>query len=346
MDTGSDETWVQCEGCNPCFQVQGSNFDYRRSRSFRRMSLQDNLCVRPRIEFDGTCGYTIAYIQSSTTGLLGRDKFFFKNSMAGNVDVFPNIAFGCGLQNVNIDFWGVSGTQNVIAGVHGLAMGPRSFINQLSTQTEGRFSYCLPSSGGDRIAQSTIYFGADAQISGDVKMVSMYSMGRLHLYVSGISVNGERVDIDLSYFTLDERRRTTGFFVDSGAPYSLLPQSAFNPFKMAMISYFSNNYGWQPSRSVKPFDLCYTEYPTDQQSFPIVTLHLLQVGYSGEIDMVLRSEHMFQSLNNRRRFCMAVIPGNDPGPSLLGAFQQKNFKFLFDVYDGKLYFTPQRCQEN
>ncbi|KAK9734904.1 hypothetical protein RND81_04G170900 [Saponaria officinalis] len=347
VDTGSDETWVQCEGCNPCFELRGNNFAYHLSRSYRRMSLDDNLCLPPRQQFEGACRFHIPYISSSTTGFLGRDSFFYKNSLTGNIDMYPNIAFGCGIENVNIVFWGNRGPQNVIAGVHGLAMGPRSFINQLSAQTQGRFSYCLPSAaGGNRVAQSTIYFGDEAQISGDVKMISMYAMGRYHLYLGGISVDGERVDIDLSFFMLDERRRTRGFFVDSGAHYSLLPRSVYDPLKMAVATYFFNNYGWRPGSSVNPFDLCYAEYPSDGQSFPIVTLHFLLLGHSGEVDMDLRSEHMFQSLNNRRRFCMAVISGNDPGPSLLGAFQQKNFKFLFDAYNGLFYFVPQFCQEN
>ncbi|KMS99492.1 hypothetical protein BVRB_1g023320 [Beta vulgaris subsp. vulgaris] len=348
IDTGSIETWVQCEGCNPCFELYPRSFSYKESLTYARMSIHDPRCV-PKTIFEGSCGFSALYIVSRTVGFMGTDTFFFEDTETGQLRGFKDFAFGCGLENVNIDFGANSGSHNIIAGIVGLSPGPRSFLNQLDAEIKGRFSYCIPSWTENQQAYSTMYFGEDANISGDehrrVKAISMQASKRFHLYLNGISVDGNRLPIDPSIFQLDEKRLTKGFFIDSGAPYTVLAKSAFNPLIDAIVNYFGK-YGWQPMPQPQPFYICYSSYPKDDQSFPSVVFHFKLNQRPGDIDMVLDKDNMFQKFENTQGFCLMVHPIDDPGPCLFGAFQQANFKFLYDVRKWLLFFVPERCQEN
>ncbi|KAJ8452516.1 hypothetical protein Cgig2_000105 [Carnegiea gigantea] len=344
LDTGSDETWVQCEGCNPCFATKAGNFRYMDSTTYARMKIDDQRCVPQKI-FEGSCGFVVQYSQATTVGVIGTDTFYFKNAKTARLEVYQDIAFGCGLRNYNVWFGDNTGPQNIITGVHGIAPGPRSFLNQLDAQIQGRFLYCIPSWVEERLAFSTIYFGEDAQMSeGEQRQVQVISMNadkRYHLFLDGISVDGVRLSIDPSIFELDEQYYNKGFFIDSGAPYTTLARSAYKPLRDAIIQYFSK-YGWEPKIG-RLFDLCYVVYPSGEQRFPSVVLHF--VHKNGEekeiVDMVLDKDNIFQKfvIDQNQGFCLMMLPVDDPGPCLLGAFQQANFKILYDVKNWLLYFV-------
>ncbi|XP_074313593.1 aspartic proteinase nepenthesin-1-like [Silene latifolia] len=234
----------------------------------------------------------------------------------------------------------------IIIGIFGLALGPRSFLSQLGIETNGRFSYCLAPDRG----LSTMFFGDDAQISGDstreVQTIAMNKMIKYHIYVNGISVNGIRLPINLSVFEFDPIRNNNGFFVDSGAPYTfIIPKSAYNTLKAAVVMYFREKYGWQPipmPRSEKS-NFCYATYPSDVQGFPSVIFHFAGIRQEGEINWIMNNNYLFTKINGG--FCMTILSLDEPGPSLFGAYQQINFKILFDVVNGLPSFVPQNCQE-
>ncbi|KAK9735197.1 hypothetical protein RND81_04G190100 [Saponaria officinalis] len=167
LDTGSDVTWVQCDGCNPCFDLPGGNFAYEESTSFRRVSLQDELCPSDHVNVDGSCGISISYgypAHSTVTGLLGREDFSFKNSRTNNVEVYQGLVFMCALSNHVFDDFGHG---NQIAGIFGVGPSSLSFLFQLEAQTNKRFSYCLPPLIQLISTESNMYFGDDAEINGD-----------------------------------------------------------------------------------------------------------------------------------------------------------------------------------
>ncbi|XP_074313532.1 aspartic proteinase nepenthesin-1-like [Silene latifolia] len=343
LDTGSEETWVQCEGCDPCFALKGKNFNYKASSTYKRMRVDDPMC-NPRLAYEGSCGFDLIFMRSRTIGFVGRDDFYFQDAKTGQFVGYKGLAFGCGLKNVGFPF-GKMGLNNVIAGIHGLAPGPRSFLTQLDSQIKGRFSYCLTTGSGI----SDMFFGDDAQISGDdarkVETISMNKVKRFHLHLNGISVDGTRLPIDPSIFELDPLTYSKGFFIDSGSPYTYLARSAFNPLKDAMVKYFNNNYNWHPLPRRTLFDLCYSSYPSNVQKFPSVIFHFSGIRQEGEIDWIMDKDNMFQVIGNNEGFCMTIFKIEDPGPCLFGAYQQVNFKILYDVANGLLSFVPQRCHE-
>ncbi|KAK9735334.1 hypothetical protein RND81_04G199200 [Saponaria officinalis] len=354
LDTACFDTWLQCDGCNPCIEVAGSNFNQSKSASFRGVAADDIICLLTSgFDVNGVCGYTSYYagMKSRTTGILGRNTFYFMNPRTNSFETYPNYVFGCGLRNENFVFGENKGPRNLIAGIFGLAVGPRSFITQLEAYTRSRFAYCLPLATPEGVAESTLYFGSDAQISGDgmttrVQRISMFTKRVYHLYLIGISVDGNRVQINPSIFTLDEIGLTRGFFIDSGTPYTTLARSAYNPLRSAMVKYFLDNYGWKPKKPTPEnvLDLCYRFYPKEGQSFPKVTFHFFLMNHPMEVDMELKPSNVFAAVEGG--FCMMIISTNDPGPSIFGAFQQSNIKFLFDVKNNYLYFVPEDCLED
>jgi hypothetical protein len=63
-------------------------------------------------------------------------------------------------------------------------------------------------------------------------------------------------------------------------------------------------------------------------------------------ELVVDSKAVFQVFENDDMFCMAVLPINEQGPSLLGAFQQADHRFLFDVRASTMSFVRETCQFN
>ncbi|KAL9247721.1 hypothetical protein vseg_021123 [Gypsophila vaccaria] len=349
LDTGESVTWLQCVGCNPCIPSRYKDFDYKKSTSFELVTLEDDICT-PKHNYKGSCGYESNYRESKSVGFMGRDNFRFNDTQTKYMKVFKGIAFGCGIENRNFEFLNETGPTNLITGVHGLAPGNKSFINQLSQYIKGKFSYCIPPLTENDYTQSTMYFGDDVKIIGDatreVQIISMDTEVKYRLHMSGISVDGQRLSIETSIFQVDPSL-TTGLIIDSGSPYTVLAKSAYIPLREAITNFFRERYGWKPKTFNEDFKVCFDDnnYPLDDNDgFPTVIFHFLVQEQAKEVDMVLNKDNMFMRFANKG-FCMMVLPTDDPGPSLLGAFQQANFNIMYDISNNLLHFVPQMCNE-
>ncbi|KAK9691783.1 hypothetical protein RND81_09G219900 [Saponaria officinalis] len=336
LDTSADQTWIQCAGCNPCFDLQKS-FLVENSTSYSRLGVDDGRCI-PKINYEGGCGFEASYGKGHTQGYLGTDIFNFNDSSG----YFPNIAFGCAVKNHDFDFGG--GAQNVIAGVHGLGVGPQSMLTQLEMDIKGRFSYCLRPDNGS----STIKFGDDVQISGDFATIAMNPEARYHLYLAGITVQGRRLTIDPKLFQLDQDY-TRGFFIDPSATFTVLTNTAYVALKNAIIEHFKK-YGMNPSAPSKNiFDLCYDKLPGLLTNYPSITFNFIKSpgGDTGEIELKLNQENVFGNFAVANGFCLQMLstPDSKDGPSIFGAFQQTNFQFAFDVKTRLLSFAPKSCKD-
>ncbi|KAL2942281.1 Aspartic proteinase nepenthesin-1 [Bienertia sinuspersici] len=263
VDTGDTNTWVQVEGCNPCFEVKNGNIRPQASPTFALLSLDDPRC-NPKLAYHWSCGYKSFYGSASSGGEMGTELFHFINAETQEPESYPCVAFGLGYQNQFFDFGLNTGPNNLISGVFGLSPGPRSLINQLDETIKGRFSYCLTDWDEQNPGMSTINFGDSARITApDVIQMPMNARLRYHLFFRGMSVDGTRVPFHSSNCALQDRPVTgglwKGFFIDSGSPYSVLPPAAYQPLRAAMISYFAR-YGLQPlAPGAGPFDLCYSK---------------------------------------------------------------------------------------
>ncbi|KAL9248045.1 hypothetical protein vseg_021408 [Gypsophila vaccaria] len=309
------------------------------------MAPEDTRC-NPKIFYEGSCGFRASFGEGHTRGYLGLDTFSF-NDTQGEINYFTNIAFGCGIHNHDFVFGGDTG--NVIAGVFGLGIGPRSVMTQLSTEIKGRFSYCIRSDQGT----STIFYGDDAQISGDaarrVQSIAMNAEAHYHLYLAGITVDGSRLGIDPALFELDAVDFTRGFFMDPSATFTVLTNTAYLALKGAVRDFFYNNYKMEPvPPSTYMFDLCYDTVPDALrgQHYPTISFNFLKApGDSGEVQFLLDTKNVFGNFAINKGFCLQILPTADlsDGPSIFGAFQQQNLQFLFDTEAQLLSFVPKTC---
>ncbi|KAK9691781.1 hypothetical protein RND81_09G219700 [Saponaria officinalis] len=341
LDISADQTWIQCADCNPCFKLNAT-FPVEESSSYMRLDPSDTRCS-PTIVYNGTCGFDSTFGSGHAQGYMGTDTFIF-NETSG---YFPNIAFGCGTNNDGFGFG--SDPANIIAGVHGLGTGPRSMMTQLDIDTKGRFTYCIPS--GNNV--STILFGDEAIISGDtarkLQTIGMNPKARYHLYLDGITVQETRLDIDPTLFELDDQKFSKGFFIDPSATFTVLTYSAYIKLKGALLSYFAK-YTWDPLPSnTTIFDLCYPYVPDPSrgQAYPSVTFNFIKSPYKGAgiVKLLFDSKNIFGNFAISKGFCLQMLPTADlkDGPSILGAFQQKNLQFLFDINNRLLSFVPKKC---
>ncbi|KAL5566965.1 hypothetical protein UlMin_030129 [Ulmus minor] len=327
VDTGASLTWVQCEGCKTCFPLKGGNFKYKESQTNYYLPCNHKLCV-PKL-----CGWVLSdFFAFSTKNLASKVTF--------------RLAFGCGLVNPKMN-WGITGTSNVIAGIFGLERGTRSFLDQLQSETKMRFSYCLPSSSIDKGAQTLLHFGVDAEIKGSastkLQTTKLVMSNKYYVTMLGISIEGKRLKIDPSVFRLKKNAPNGGgFMIDSGSTYSILIKSAYTIFRNEMVQYLKQKNGWipKPQRDIKfsGFDLCYATPKGKNYSLPSVTYH-----FGGGADFVMNSYAVFRPLYSI--LCLGII-GFD-GASILGAFQQVNHRFLFDVGLSTVSFVPESpCKYN
>lgn len=344
VDTACDDTWTQCEGCTTCFPLRQGNFDRNKSLAYRPLPCEHPLCV-PRICINGSCAYDTTYLgieghATYSRGQVGLDTFIFQD---GNRSVkgFPKTVFGCGLDNHNMP-WRRLGENNTVSGVFGLGWGRRSILMQYAHETKGRISYCLPSSYARGGTYTLLNFGDDARIGGHpgsiVQTTALISnVSKYMVNVLGISINQKRLNINPAVFRL-RPDRTGGFGLDSGCPHSVLVQIAYDAVKAEITQYFSSKYSWHPEPPQPGnLDLCYS-LPRGNYTYPTMTYH-----FSGA-NLFLPAENVFKFIE--RGFCLIVIPTRNEGLNVLGAFQQANYRFLFDFVRLRASFVPEVCGVN
>ncbi|KAL6142751.1 hypothetical protein ACLB2K_061027 [Fragaria x ananassa] len=338
VTTAFAETWVQCDGCISCFPVVGGNFKYKQSTSFQYLLCRDPLCVPRLCDGGGLCKYNISYgAGKKSEGWESNDTF--TSPSTNQTSIKWRVAFGCAYDNQN---WSL-GDNNQIAGIFGLGWGQRSILKQLAKETNLRFSYCLPSSTTPSKTHPLLSFGKDAKISGsvqttDILLVQNWSVYNVNLL--GISIAGKRLNIDPALFKVKKGTTGGGFIINTGTPYTHFVRGAYTILREEVVQYMMNQCGKRPTRK-GVFDVCYE--PLRNVTLPSMTYH-----FKGA-NLVLDSKAVFEDFNST--ICMAILPVSDAGINELGAFQQTNHRFLFDL--GKkswflnkptLSFAPEICQ--
>lgn len=102
----------------------------------------------------------------------------------------------------------------------------------------------------------------------------------------------------------------------------------------------STENNWNPTvHSKLPYDLCYDVIPTENKKFPSLTIHFLRA------NLELGSHRVFQLFYDDT-FCMFILPTSQQGTNILGAFQQADYRFLFDVGTSEMNFIQEKCYFN
>ncbi|KAH9688434.1 peptidase A1 domain-containing protein [Citrus sinensis] len=295
VDTGSDDTWLQC-----------------------------------------LCSYDWKYKEGSAIkGVLSSESFTFPGDKNTSL-AFANVTFGCGYDNQNVSFdFGIN-SDNIIAGVFGLGAGQRSILRQLEPETNLRFSYCL------RLYPTTD--GRDEKRK--VQTIKMNpSLPGYYVNVTGISIEGKRLEINPALFQL-KQGGSGGFAIDSGVGPTLLVPEAYEVLKLEILEFYLAR-GFHPVKVLHvPYDLCYAITPSGGPTRGLDRACFLPVnGIHFEGADLFLDDTAVMGFVAPQLFCLIFLPTHPSGPNLLGAFQQENQRFLFDVGKSTVSFVSETCNE-
>ncbi|XP_043717775.1 aspartic proteinase CDR1-like [Telopea speciosissima] len=336
IDTGSDLTWVQCEGCNPCFPLQQPNFPYNRSQSYKSIPCGDPTCPTPNQDcFQSFCGFRIDYGEedppTSTTGAIIRETLTFPSDFGGT-ESYNDLFLGCSFMNYHHEF----GQPNKIGGILGLGLGYTETLPFLNQVGKKRFSYCLLNS---EHTNSQLYIGGTKMVGPQVLSTPLLRGSNEALYYLDLQ------DISIQNIHL----RLQGLFsggsaIDSGCPITILLPNVYARVRIGFVQYFEQFHIQPYSSGSRPkgvpiLDLCFPN-PSGFDRYPTMTFH-----FRGA-NLVVQPDGIF--MFGRNYICVLLKSGP---VTLIGAFQQTQHKFSYDFElgdrgrgeIGALRFAPQDC---
>ncbi|KAL3647862.1 hypothetical protein CASFOL_008830 [Castilleja foliolosa] len=326
FDTTAPLTWMQCKPfTNSSFKSRLPIFDSNKSRTFRRINQNHTLAnlfnCTPR-----ECNYSVfARFGKNSTGFVSTDRFNY---------VYQDVIFGCQTNNLARPPTGVTG-------VLGMANFPTSFVRQVAN--DARFSYCLSSNklsktsffkiGGDDLIENVGHVQTTTFKQGPLAGKSLWRDG-YWLTLIGISVAGKKLDIPKESFR-------KGCIVDTGSPFSVLEEQAYRVVYGAISEYFVRYKNVKEIfKSKYPKNLCY-QYPTNFSDFPSMVWHFEDADLEiNPINLFLFGKNMLGS----RFLCLQMLGTLGlSNTNILGAYQQQNVRFLYDLDHGKLSFAHHTC---
>ncbi|XP_043717842.1 aspartic proteinase CDR1-like [Telopea speciosissima] len=335
IDTGSQLTWVQCEGCDPCIPLQQPNFPYNRSNSYKPIPCGDPTCPTPRQPcFESFCGFRIGYGGDSpplTVGAIVRETLTFTSDFRGT-EAYNNLFLGCGFKSYNYNF-----PPEKIGGILGLGFAGNfnlPFLNQVGKK---RFSYCLSIS---EHPNSQLNIGEGAKMVGPKVLSTPLLRGSnealYYLDLQDISIQNVPLRLQGSF--------SEGSAIDTGCPMTILVSNVYARVRIGFVQYFAQFHiqpfdsGSKP-REVSLLDLCFP-IPHGFNMFPTMTFH-----FRGA-DLVVQPTGILLAGSNY--VCVALQSGSI---TMIGAYQQTQFKFSYDFElgdrtrgeIGALRFAPQNC---
>ncbi|GFP78676.1 aspartic proteinase nepenthesin-2 [Phtheirospermum japonicum] len=245
-----------------------------------------------------------------------------KFKLAGSVDKFHipgsksqlDIVFGCSTRQYRN-----------LSGILGLDRTPVSLLSQLGKKSGGGYSYCLHK--GD----SYLTLGEDiSSVGKKVKTTPLiHNDHSTFLNLTDISVNGKRLGLSPSLFTL----KNGGGVMDTGRPYTMLTKKAYDKVNKAFQRHFKgklkmiHNTYW----NLKP---CY-RLPAGFNKYPNMTFH-----FEGAD---LETEHTTIYEDTMGVACMGVTRGRR---TVIGAVQQWDTKFMFDINKNVVKFYRDDCKDD
>ncbi|KAJ1692154.1 hypothetical protein LUZ63_008852 [Rhynchospora breviuscula] len=294
LDTGSSLSWIQCEPCHECFQQQPRLFNPQNSPSYGTLTANHPYCRAP-------------FYKPGPNGLCYFSIFYADDTSANGTlssEVFTFTASqGAYVHVPNVVFGCTHQTDtdyplNGPVGIFGLNLEPESFISQPSSSpvTGMRFSYCLVEPGST--AAMTMLFGDD---------ITWPPVARI--------------------------QETQILRFNNGAHYTYLPKLAYKIVRDALVLHFETRHllPVQGRGEAERFDLCFDLPPNED---PVNLLPGMTFHFAGA-DVPLFYQQVFYVDLHEQQFCLAMFPENTGlAPAVLGAFQQVNTQFEFDMRTG------------
>ncbi|RLN33078.1 protein ASPARTIC PROTEASE IN GUARD CELL 2-like [Panicum miliaceum] len=335
VDTASELTWVQCKPCDSCHDQQEPLFDPSSSPSYAAVPCDSPSCDALQVAtgMSGSppacgaadrpaCSYTLSYRDGSySRGVLARDRL----SLAG--EAVDGFVFGCGTSNQGAPFGGTSGLM-------GLGRSQLSLVSQTADQFGGVFSYCLPLKESD--SSGSLVLGDDSSVyrnSTPIVYTSMVSdplQGPFYfLNLTGITVGGQEVG-------------SPGFsagkvIVDSGTVITSLVPSIYSAVKAEFLSQLAE-YPQAPAFSI--LDTCFNMTGLSEVQVPSLKL-VFNGGVEVEVDS---SGVLYFVSSDSSQVCLAMAAlRSEYETSIIGNYQQKNLRVIFDTSASQVGFAQETC---
>lgn len=323
FDTGSDITWIQCQPCVSCYPQQEPIFNPSTSQTYKNITCTSQQCSQLRRQScatdTNTCIYSISYGDQSYT--LG---FFATETLTLNpADVFPNFAFGCGLENVGL-FQGA-------AGLLGLGRNALSLVGQTASKYGKYFSYCLPTLS----SSGTLAFGKEGGPTNSASLKYTQLLTKLNgpsfyfIEVLAIKVGEQTLSISPSVFS------SSGTIIDSGTVITRLQPEAYAALRTSFQQQMTN---YEMTQGPEPFDTCY-----DFSGHDTVVVPGISFVFGGGVEVPLDLFGII-SPTSRTQGCLAFAGNGDASEvGIFGNQQQLTLDVVYDVDGGKLGFGTGGC---
>ncbi|KAL3622369.1 hypothetical protein CASFOL_033780 [Castilleja foliolosa] len=336
-DTGSDLVWTQSLPCLQCFNQTLPIFDPKTSSTNKRIPCKASTCTsNSDITYCSKSMKNCLYFEefgdgSLTVGELSTDTITLPSSNGKGVIRARNIILGCGFLNGGL-FMGVT------SGIVGLGGGNLSFVRQLGSVAQGKFSYCLVSQSDNSsiISSGRVSFGAKARVSGkrvvSTPLVPKNPSTYYFLTLERISVGNRKVE---SYDPLLASSRVSkkgNMIIDSGTMITFLPKSLYASLANALKSSIALRRNKDPKCQL---DLCFTTRKDDIE-FPRVVFH-----FKGA-DVKLRRDNVFVRTSDVC-LCLAAMPVPENEFGIYGNLAQMNFLVGYDLEKKRVSFKPADC---
>ncbi|XP_048530356.1 aspartyl protease family protein At5g10770-like isoform X1 [Triticum urartu] len=336
VDTASELTWVQCKPCDACHDQQEPLFDPSASPSYAAVPCNSSSCDALRVatgmsggqacDQPAACSYALSYRDGSySRGVLAHDRL----SLAG--EDIEGFVFGCGTSNQG-PFGGTSGLM-------GLGRSPLSLISQTTEQFGGVFSYCLPPKESG--SSGSLVLGDDASAYRNstpivyTAMVTDPLQGPFYMVnLTGISVGGEEV-------------QSPGFsaggggggraIVDSGTIITSLVPSVYAAVRGEFVRQLAE-YPRAPAFSI--LDTCF-----DLTGLREVQVPSLRLAFDGGAEVEVDSKGvLYVVAGDASQVCLALAAlGSEDDTPIIGNYQQKNLRVVFDTAASQIGFAQETC---
>ena len=184
---------------------------------------------------------------------------------------------------------------------------------------------------------SYLRFGSDIVMKGGAQTTPLVDNRNLfYVNLIDIGVNGQHLKLPPETFAL-KSDGTGGCFVDTGAMLTHLIRPAYNVVKRTLIDYFA----WRDvvvARGSDLFlDLCFV-WSSWVPDFPSMDLFLQDATFN------LPAANLYVIDAASQRFCLAMMPSDHA--TIIGATQQQNHQFVYDVGKETLSFAAGSCVDS
>ncbi|XP_026458605.1 aspartic proteinase CDR1-like [Papaver somniferum] len=359
IDSGSDFTWLQCDGAGETFTQDMPLYPWNLSTTFRPVipvpCSNKDLCPSGRCNHVGHCTYVASYIGGAvSSGVVAKEMFTLGSNTGANENI--ELYVGCGLHQENFDSaFGdnhKTGRPDVIAGILGLGRSPWSFLGQLGSVGEGKFSYCFERFNRNFEASKTyLRFGADATNVTPARRVGatplvMPGQSRKTFYylnLEDVSVGDIPVGFPRGTFELSSQGEG-GTMIDSGSLLSSMYKPHYDKVLGLVKAHFSKlgvKYVGRRQVLNVSLDACFQGEFNDF-NYPPITLHFEQADY-------VISDHRSNFIRlTGDTFCFGYLQkSTTTGPAFkLGAMQQSNKRIVYDTMVDALYFGDEDCKSD